>query len=613
MNYHRVPLSSSEGIRLLRYSEKSTRERLVCRLESASTNDAYHALSYVWGNAEPSSLVRISCNGETVPVTANLFDALSQMWRQFPDRRIWADALCINQADHNERIAQVAMMGDIYRRCQSVMVWWGKYVLQAPFETHFPDSDIEELFVNFETWATRGETQWRCDPACTTGQLCAKLPPDQIHKDASRLRGPGRGLMQNEWLRRMWTMQEICVAPHASVHLGRQYLQWEAFLTGLTLYTEIMPQILARDWGTWDCLEFAQNFRRKGARGLNLSRILDGSQLRRATEPRDMIHALLGLLPSGVYPSLEKVSYHRPVASLYAEVSRLCWDVDNANNLPSRALWSRDRNDLDPEPPSWLLEVPSWSVDWSASRSYFPSSLVSTDEAGLWKFDPRSQSSATSLANMNKADEYKLRVFFVSFARLTKVEGDDGGLQCGDFPDCVTSLRRCIAKPATLQVRTITEGMELETIRLDSKDVSRMSEVPIEGIKMLKSIEHHESLECTCGHAITPKAKSRRITWPWKKTTAAKASAAAPSWGNSVRLNGRAGDWVGVLANKNGHAFQGLVLLRPEPSGCFRLIYCGGTSVHLLDITQKQVLEYGTSEVEMKRTLEYNLVTLDLI
>ena len=34
---------------------------------------------------------------------------------------LWTDAICINQADLNERKAQVLMMGDIYWRAETVI------------------------------------------------------------------------------------------------------------------------------------------------------------------------------------------------------------------------------------------------------------------------------------------------------------------------------------------------------------------------------------------------------------------------------------------------------------------------------------------------------------
>lgn len=84
------------------------------------------ALSYVWGD---SSVKReIYVNNTLVLVTANLEAALHELQNHSRIRqgfRIWIDALCINQADLDERAAQVTRMKDIYARAWHVVVWLG--------------------------------------------------------------------------------------------------------------------------------------------------------------------------------------------------------------------------------------------------------------------------------------------------------------------------------------------------------------------------------------------------------------------------------------------------------------------------------------------------------
>ncbi|KAH8777523.1 heterokaryon incompatibility protein-domain-containing protein [Diaporthe sp. PMI_573] len=57
----------------------------------------YEALSYIWGDRK----VRfdITVDGETVPVTINLWAALRRLRGLNEDRVLWVDALCINQED----------------------------------------------------------------------------------------------------------------------------------------------------------------------------------------------------------------------------------------------------------------------------------------------------------------------------------------------------------------------------------------------------------------------------------------------------------------------------------------------------------------------------------
>ncbi len=41
-------------------------------------------------------------------------------------RRLWADQICINQKDVEEKNSQVVMMGDIYRNARRTLIWIGQ-------------------------------------------------------------------------------------------------------------------------------------------------------------------------------------------------------------------------------------------------------------------------------------------------------------------------------------------------------------------------------------------------------------------------------------------------------------------------------------------------------
>ncbi|KAI7490865.1 hypothetical protein KC351_g326 [Hortaea werneckii] len=73
----------------------------------------YKAISYVWGDALDTTVMFVN-GGKVIEITRSLAAAL----RRFRDSRnfvaLWADAICINQADLRERAEQVRMMGQIY-------------------------------------------------------------------------------------------------------------------------------------------------------------------------------------------------------------------------------------------------------------------------------------------------------------------------------------------------------------------------------------------------------------------------------------------------------------------------------------------------------------------
>lgn len=89
----------------------------------------YDALSYTWGEPGDGDF-HITCNERTLKVWENLYSALPCLARQLRQegsspRRIWIDAICINQSDESEKLKQIDRMSVIYRRARQVIVWFG--------------------------------------------------------------------------------------------------------------------------------------------------------------------------------------------------------------------------------------------------------------------------------------------------------------------------------------------------------------------------------------------------------------------------------------------------------------------------------------------------------
>ena len=136
--YHNLDASRSE-IRLLEILGSDIPSSIVkCRQTTVSLLDrpSFAALSYVWG--DPLITENIELDGVTMPVTTSLAAAL-RMYRntgttcekknalveiQTPEPlRLWADTICINQQDFDERSAQVRLMGSIYSDANIVLSW----------------------------------------------------------------------------------------------------------------------------------------------------------------------------------------------------------------------------------------------------------------------------------------------------------------------------------------------------------------------------------------------------------------------------------------------------------------------------------------------------------
>ncbi len=98
---------------------------ICCDLSHVSLDDkpVYEALSYTWGDPQITKTVLLK--GSSFQVTTNLATALRHLRHKDEPRVLWADAICINQANITEREQQVAIMSRIYTLASSDVLWLG--------------------------------------------------------------------------------------------------------------------------------------------------------------------------------------------------------------------------------------------------------------------------------------------------------------------------------------------------------------------------------------------------------------------------------------------------------------------------------------------------------
>jgi hypothetical protein len=127
--YTYQPINSRDEIRILILQPPASPNvaELHCEIATAniSDNPSYEAISYCWGADVFPETLYLS-DGCTLAVTDNLAAGLRRIRLKDRPRRLWVDAVCINQRDNTEKGHQVALMAKIYKNADYVLVWLGE-------------------------------------------------------------------------------------------------------------------------------------------------------------------------------------------------------------------------------------------------------------------------------------------------------------------------------------------------------------------------------------------------------------------------------------------------------------------------------------------------------
>lgn len=213
------PLSGLiETAHLIERNQASATPQAMC-----SADRSYEAISYVWGSNTMDHSIYL--DEKVLQITANLSDALHQCRLLDQPRALWADSICIDQANLKEKGHQVALMGRIYSCSQRTLICLGSDPVhrndaQEAFSVLIEANEmIERTFQNADfTWAT-GSFPWP-----DTDDLLVNDPRWQSVLVMTEL----------DWFERGWVVQEVA--------LGREaFILW----TGFTFPWPVLSRVYA--------------------------------------------------------------------------------------------------------------------------------------------------------------------------------------------------------------------------------------------------------------------------------------------------------------------------------------------------------------------------------
>ncbi len=361
--YSYTPLSP-QCIRVLELHPGLSDAPLVCNMVTQQIDGKpYEALSYVWGDPAPAALVKCvdPANEGELGIGKGLAKALAAFRLTEQTRRIWVDALCINQKDVAERQSQVRLMGAVYSKAEHVLCWLG------PFNDKDEDAEIRaRLAIRFLRRFNDSPYEY----------LLAARQHLHFGDDTEDMDGPLlnswlaiKELFDIEYFHRAWIIQEVGLARHARFFWGTQdiWLDWTevaAFCNFMDVNgASVINHLQLKSWVS-NHINLVWATDSSGRPTHSFVEVLHWARVHRSTDPRDYVYALLSHPSAKVNGSLlVQPNYTITPAQVYIELALNV--IERTNSLQMLAFVDHH------EEPS-LLVLPTWVPDWHALNLVAP-------------------------------------------------------------------------------------------------------------------------------------------------------------------------------------------------------------------------------------------------
>lgn len=175
--------------------------------------NAYEALSYAWDNQRFEA--QISLNEQPFKVMPTLEQALHRLRDPEQPRKIWIDAICIDQENPEEKVDQIRQMQNIFADAVQVIVWLGE---------RSADSDEGFMFAKKLSELGLAEGGLEANDFSDVVPIAAKELLFQSHIPSwSAL----HRLLSRTWWLRAWVVQEVVAAKSVTFLCGGTFISWK--------------------------------------------------------------------------------------------------------------------------------------------------------------------------------------------------------------------------------------------------------------------------------------------------------------------------------------------------------------------------------------------------
>ena len=201
-----------------------------CHLETVSLyseqKPQYEAISYVWAERHGNGSIII--DGTLVrDIPASAINVLRHFRLPNKVRKLWIDAICINQSDVDERNSQVAIMSKIYRNTEQTLIWLGD-----------EDDQTDSAFLYLHILSTG------VFPLLMGPHLIPRKdvnPSKCIESFGIRDFGPLVDFFSRAWFKRVWVLQECLLAPQCTCRCGSKEIDWLHVLRAVNCLNRKQP------------------------------------------------------------------------------------------------------------------------------------------------------------------------------------------------------------------------------------------------------------------------------------------------------------------------------------------------------------------------------------
>lgn len=424
----------------------------------------YEALSYTWGDAHDPRTIYVvddeqKKNVRSLQVTRNCETALRYL--RFIDIPcvMWIDAICIDQANNEEKGRQVSIMAQIYSQAFRVTAWLGPAthdsdmaidLINAVGDRLQHDASTNRLVPTNKTSLRNGRATSNSDPWAAMSDVVSRLY-DEVSADLLEPTSKNPSLrdlplitsahyaafanfLERDYFERLWVWQEIWMGgSRASLWCGNRFTTFKNVFTAIRFvgeprfeqdYGDFMLRVGPRIQFISDLPLFAPS--------VNSLSTMEDLRRCKCADQRDRIYT------SQVFRDrLEtrvdvKPNYNRSVEDVYIDFAQAC--IRSSRNLyvlnyvgDTRPAWQSGES-----APS-TSKLPSWVPDWREVNSAL-------------RLSHNHAMGATTLSSVLSFDRKRLVVHGLMVDRIVKASRFGMGIEPEDFvkKDWTLTFEHCL-------------------------------------------------------------------------------------------------------------------------------------------------------------------------